>query len=172
MIDSLRSRILDKGFVILSSKPTAVKEHPDAKECCLDLMLTNRQEKIMNFEAGLLTFSNHFVQSLSRSSKGIKKNQNYKRMRSFKNFNQKKFKEDILNHVDYIECMYEKDTDVITEKIQRVIKESLDPMAPIRIVQLSEKNAVELSAEVKVKITEKEVAQATYKTRNKIEDLR
>ena len=70
LIEALKTRILDQGFSILSREPTITKENPESKESCLDLMMSNRIDKIANFEAGIESFSDHTLQSMSRSAKG------------------------------------------------------------------------------------------------------
>ena len=46
MIDKFKTNFLSKGFTILSSTPTKIHDDPDAASSCLDLMITNKLDKI------------------------------------------------------------------------------------------------------------------------------
>ena len=126
-------------------------------------MLSNRLEKIANHQAGLASFSDHTVQILTRNSKPIKTTQKYIRTRSFKNFNRQQYKENILNHPNYIEVLYDGDSDSITQKIQKIVNDSLQDMAPIQTIQISNKNQVRLSEEVRDKMVQRDLALVKYK---------
>ena len=72
MIQRLKSRILDKGSTILSHTQTKVPDNPDTPPSCLDLMIVNRPEKVISHQAVRPCFSDHTLQILHRSSKGLK----------------------------------------------------------------------------------------------------
>ena len=59
------------------------------------------------------------------------------------------YQENIINHPDYIETYHEKDPDRIAEGIQKIIQESLDPLAPVRRIQLNKKSNNKISDESK-----------------------
>ena len=172
MIDAFRDRIINQGFSILSRVPTITKEHPESKESCLDLMLTNNIGKITNFEAGIESFSDHTLQVMCRSSKGINQTKKYLRIRSFKEFKQETYRENIKNHPEYIETLYEGDPNIITEIIQRIICESIQEMAPVKVIQVTEKHSTKLSEEVQILMAERKIAHDKYKETKDIEDLR
>ena len=165
-------KILTKGFTILNSKPTRQKDTIDNKPACLDLMVTNRLEKIISHESGLSSFSDHSLQILSRRSKGIKSNNNFIRLRSYKNFKLQEFKDNIVNHELYIETHYEGEVDTITENLQKIIQDSIEPMAPIKIVQISQKNLPKLSEKVRTAMAERDVAFYNSKNSKSIEEIR
>ena len=77
MIEALQSRILDRGFHILSDKPTKIKDNPEAAPSCLDLMITNQVEKIASHQAGIPTFSDHSLQMITRTTRQIQSTQKY-----------------------------------------------------------------------------------------------
>ena len=172
MVEEFMDKILTKGFTILNSKPTRQRDTIDNKPACLDLMVTNRLEKIVSHESGISSFSDHSLQILSRRSKGIKSNNNFIRLRSYKNFKLNEFKDNIVNHDLYIETHYEGEVDTITENLQKIIQDSIEPMAPIKIVQISQKNLPKLSEKVRTAMAERDVAFYNSKKSKSIEEIR
>ena len=73
----------------------------------------------------------------------------YLRIRSFKKNSQTQYKENIKNHPEYIECLYEDDPNEISEKITRIICESIKEIAPVQKIQLKEKKNIKLTEDVK-----------------------
>ena len=86
LIEMLKNRILDKDHVILSQTPTKLSYNPQTEDSCLDLMITNRPQKIASFQAGIPIFSDHCMQILVRKTKEIKTNKKIIRTRIFKKF--------------------------------------------------------------------------------------
>ena len=93
-------------------------------------------------------------------------------MRSFRHFNQQDFKTNILNHHYYIDVLHEVDPNIITQKILIILQDSLQPMAPIKIIQVTNKNQSPLSQEAKTALAERDIANDIYKQSKLIEDLR
>ena len=171
MVDEFSEKILTKGFTILNKKPTRQKDTIDNKPACLDLMITNKIEKIISHDSGISNFSDHTLQILCRRSKGIQANQNFIRLRSFKNFKIHEYRKNIINHELYIEKLYEGETDKITENLQKIILDSLEPMAPIKILQVSQKNLPKLSKKVRIAMAERDVAFLNLKDSKSVEDI-
>ena len=71
LVNSFKDKILSKGFKILKNKPTRTKDNNDSRPACLDLGITNKIEKIVKVETGIPTFSDHSMQMLVRSTKGL-----------------------------------------------------------------------------------------------------
>ena len=165
-------KILSKGFTILNSKPTRQKDTVDGKPACLDLMVTNKFEKIVNHESGLSNFSDHTLQILQRSTSGIKNTQNYMRIRTFKNFSSQEFKINIKNHNLFIETNYEGQIDKISENLQTIIQESIEPLAPIKIIQTSQKKLPKLSEKIKIAMAERDTAFEESKITKNQDDIR
>ena len=94
------------------------------------------------------------------------------RMRSFKNFNRDQYKINILNHHKYIETMYEMNPNTITENLQTIITESIETMAPVKIVQISSKNKNKLSEKARESLANRDLAFQMFKQTNAMEDLR
>ena len=172
MIEGLQKRILDKGFQIISNKPTRVKENPDAEPSCLDLMITNQIDKISSHQAGVQIFSDHTLQIIHRTTKKIHTTQKYLRIRSFQNFSIQEYRQNVLDHQKYIEMLYEQDPENLTKGIQTIIQESLNELAPMKLIQISKKNKTPLSNEIKERMIDRELAHLKYKETNKMEDLR
>ena len=169
---NFKQRILDKGFKILNDQPTRTKDLVDSKPSCLDLLITNNVEKIASFKSGLSNFSDHTMQMVCRSVKNIKTNPKYIRTRSFKNFKIGDYQDNIMNHPMFIQVHYEEDPSVITASIQRIIKDSLEPMAPMRRIQVSDKNNNKMSEEVRTEIVIRDIAHEEAKRTNNLEDIR
>ena len=172
MITMLKQRILEKGFKILSSEPTVTSEIRETGQSCLDLMITNRSDKISCYKAGLDCFSDHTLQTLTQTTRGISKSKKYLRMRIFKNFDQETFRDNIKNHGNYIEALYSRDPEEITEMLQKIIQESIEELAPVKIIQLKENHTEQVSEEVRMRIVERSIAQMKWKETKKPEDLR
>ena len=161
-----------KVFTLLNKTATRNKDSPESKESCLDMMFMNQAEKIISHQSGLPAFSDHTMQVLIRSTKGLISTPNYMRIRTFKDFNQGDYKSNILNHYKYIETLYEVQPEVITHNIQTIMQDSLCNMVPIKILQVSNKNQQKLSTEVRTKMAERDLAFAESKLSNSWEDIR
>ena len=172
MIDEFKLRILDKGHKILSLEPTKINDNPEAHDSCLDLMITNRVDKIASYQAGLPSFSDHTVQMLIRQTKPLQTTQKYIRTRDFKNFDRIQYKSNIMNHPNYISTLYEGESDTITQNIQQIINDSLAIMAPVKTIQIKHKNKTRLSEEVRYKMVDRDLAYIKSKQTKKPEDIR
>ena len=172
MVTMLKQRILEKGFKVLSNEPTVTAENRETGESCLDLMITNRSDKITSYKAGLDCFSDHTLQILTRSTRGISTVKKYLRLRIFKNFDQTKFRDNIKNHADYINALYSREPEEITGMLQRIIQESIEKLAPVKIIQLKERHTEQVSEEVRNKLVERKIAHMKWKESKEVEDLR
>ena len=135
-------------------------------------MITNKIEKIISHDSGISHFSDHTLQILCRRSKGIQSNQNYIRLRSYKNFKPQEYRNNIINHELYIETLYEGETDKITENLQKIIQDSIEPLAPIKILQVSHKNLPKLSEKVRIAMAERDVAYLNLKDSKSVDEIR
>ena len=167
MIDKFKENIIERGHNILSSVPTIINNNPETPNSCLDLMLTNRREKITSHMAGLPCFSDHTMQIMIRSSKPIQSNKKILRTRAFKNFNLQQYKINIVNHQSYIDAMYEKDSNTITKKIQEIIQDSLQEMSPVVTIQTAERKRTKLSERVRHMMVDRDMAYENYKKNKK-----
>ena len=138
MANLLKEKIIQKGSKILNSKPTRHEENPQKKPTCLDLMISNKPEKItyQNSEPG---FSDHFIQILKRKMNEIKKQPKILKIRTYKNFSNQRYRDKIKNHHLYIQTLYEQEPEIITKNIQEIICESLDSEAPQKVIKITQK---------------------------------
>ena len=84
MIKELKEQILNQGFFVLNKTSTRTRDNINSRPSCIDLMITNRTDKIISHQSGLPGFSDHSVQILTRKTKEIKSINNILRIRSFK----------------------------------------------------------------------------------------
>ena len=170
MVQNFKQFFLEKGFKILNNQPTRTKDNVEPKPACLDLIISNNLSKVSSFKSGISSFSDHSLQILCRSVKDIKSTPKFIRTRTFKNFNVKTYQDNIINHKDYIEVHYEQDPSIITSKIQGIIKDSLETMAPIKRVQVSSKNSNKFSEEIRQAIADRDIAHERAKSTKDIEE--
>ena len=119
MAEMFKQRILNKGFTLIGNQPTRTPDNPTSRPPALDLIVTNRLDKVESFHVGIPCFSDHHLQSLTRRTKNLQVTQNRIRIRSFKNFSTQTYRENIRNHTKYIETLYERDPMIITENLQK-----------------------------------------------------
>ena len=68
--------------------------------------------------------------------------------------------------------MYEQDPSIITQLLQEIIQQSIQNLAPIKIIQVSQKNKNPLTPETKNLMVQRDIALNTFKNTNNMEDLR
>ena len=149
-----------------------ISSNPDQPDSCLDMMITNRKEKIASFQAGLPCFSDHTMQVLIRTCKPIQSTKSFMRTRSFKNFNMQQYKINIKNHHKYIETMYEIESEVITKNIQEIVNDSLQEMSPVKTIQTANKSRTQLSEKVRYMMLGRDQAHKKYMETRDPEDHR
>ena len=149
LVKSLHDKILSKGFTVINSAQTKEKISPQDKTSCLDLIITNRKDKILMHDTISPTFSDHFLIIMKRQSKPIQVPKQFMKLRCFKNFNKTNYQDNIINHPNYINLFYENDPNTISNGIQKLIQESLDRLAPIRRIQLTKQNISQISKEAR-----------------------
>ena len=96
----------------------------------------------------------------------------YIKIRSFKNFQASEFRQQILDHWDYILTLHEMDTKTISINTQKIIKQSLDVVAPIKMVQISNKNSNKLSENTRTLLAERDLAHDNFRKNKTPENLR
>ena len=98
--------------------------------------------------------------------------QNFIRTRSYKNFDKTQYRDNIMNHYLYVETLYEQHPDKITENIQTIMQDSINDMAPVKIIKITNKNQTKLSQETREKMAMRDMARQEFKNSNNPEDLR
>ena len=127
----LRDKILINGTYKINSEYTRVDSQPGGRQACLDHIYSTNPEKINSHHTHHNTFSDHAMLELNKKCKNIKNTKKFIKIRSMKNFDKQKYCENLQNHPDYIEILHERDTDVIVEKLTRMIQDSLRQIAPV-----------------------------------------
>ena len=79
-------------------------------------------------------------------------------------FDRETYKQNLQNHHNYIEIMYERDPEVTVNKITEMIQKSLEQIAPVTRIQLSSKNINPLSPEAREALDQRDKAQTESKT--------
>ena len=135
----LREKILDTGTTKLNTEYTRHDNPPHGRKSCLDHSYTTHPEKITNYSTEHSTFSDHAMLTINKRIKKLKITKKYLKIRSMKNYDRIQFKENIQNHPLYISTLYEGSTQIIAQNITTILQQSLETMAPVVRVQLSEK---------------------------------
>ena len=172
MTRMLKDKILNNGFTLIGNQPTRTKDRPDSRPAALDLIMTNRRDKVESFEIGLSSFSDHLVQTLTRRTKKIVVTQSRIKIRSFKNYSKQQYRDNIINHFKYIESLYESDPKTITGNIQEIICDSPRETAPLKMIQVDNKNSIKLSEESRIMLARRDAALDEMKTNPSIENIR
>ena len=172
MVTQLRTRLLEKGHKVLNSAPTRNVGSLTEKPTCLDYIITNSLDKVINFETVYPTFSDHALLVLRKRSKVNPKPRHYIRTRSYKKFSREIYKRSIQDHRLYLETHYTGDIDRVTSNIQTIIQEALDEQAPMEIRLISKKNAPKISDEAKELLIRRDSAHKRFMETKDPQDMR
>ena len=155
LVNDLFSNIFPLGVTQMVKSPTRFwPGHPPSG---LDHLYTNRPEKlseVFSEHAG----SDHKIIKVTRSAKSIKRNVRYVRKRCYKDFDERKFKEEVTKlswHELYLCEDVEKAVYILTSSLTTI----LDQFAPIRTIQMRTRYAPWLSSETKALIRDRDAAQ-------------
>ena len=172
MVRDLKARILDNGIVVLNKEHTWNLEPNSLNPSCLDLIITNRRDKVTSYSTIYPTFSNHAMLELNYKVREVKTQSQYIKTRNLKNYSRTLYKEAILNHPLYVETHYEGDPDTIAQNLRQIIRQSLDPLAPPQRIQLKPAQKPKLSEEARDLLARRDLAYTNYKTSKDPEDFR
>ena len=131
----LKEEILQKGSKIINTKPTRNDDTPNQNPSCIDVMITNRPDKI-TYHNSLPGFSDHKVQIMIRKTTEIISQVKYLKTRDYSNYSNLRYRDKILNHYLYLPTLYENDTEIITKNIQEIITNSLNSEAPEKTIKI------------------------------------
>ena len=109
---------------------------------------------------------------MRRATKGIKTSPKYLRFRSYKNFSNQQYRQNILDHHLYVISLNEPDVNINTENLQNILKDSMDIMAPMTTIQMSKQNKDKPSEDIRTKMAERDLAHFISKQTNTTEDIR
>ena len=172
MVTELHQRILSRGVMVLNNLPTRNYDSFTQPESCLDLLFSNRQNKIISHETITPTFSDHALLKLTRRTKELKHHKTFISTRTYTNYDKFTYQNEIQNHPLYIETFYINDPIEIASNIQSMIRESIDPLAPIVRLQLKEKRGANISDEAKELLFERDTIFQEYKKTGDPDTLR
>ena len=161
MIQDLKSKILNNGFSVLNNEPTwDLTSNPGS---CLDLIITNRVDKIVSFQTKSPTFSDHSLQVVIKRTKELKNQKQFIKTRYFKNYSREVYIENVQNHPLLIDTLYEPSPTTIAQNIQKIVRDSLDPIAPLKMIQVSLKKSKKLSTEARELLAKRDSAFTEWK---------
>ena len=103
----LKNNILDQGTFLINHERTRENDVEAGKVSCLDMAFTNKPQKITSHTTVYPTFSDHALIIVNRVSNRMEDKKQYRKARSYKNFNRTKLSQDILEHHLYLPNLYE-----------------------------------------------------------------
>ena len=168
----LRDKILLTGTRKINSEYTRIDHQTQGRKSCLDQIFTNRPEKVNNFTTHHSTFSNHSMVEININVKKKINTKKFIKIRTMKNYNKQTFNENISNHGLYIETMYENQSDKIAENIIQILKESVNPVAPIIRIQMTSRNTEAIGMDAQKALVERDIAQREAKENPTLENKR
>ena len=154
----LKEKILSNGTTKINHEYTRHDNPPTGRKSCIDHAYSTHPEKINNIWTEHSTFSDHSMVVVCKRIKKMKITKKYLKIRSMKNYNKTTFKENLQNHHMYISTLYEASPHIISENITTMLQDSLEQMAPVTRIQLSNKNKQTLSIEAKQALLDRDTA--------------
>ena len=124
----------------------------------LDHIYTSVPEKLSQVKVKVCGSSDHRLIITTRHAKNIVENARYCRKRSYKNFDENKFMEE-LEKVKWWGVYSSNDVDVAVDTFTRILTDILDVMAPIKTFQLKTRYAAWVSEGTLQKIKSRNQAQ-------------
>ena len=123
-------------------------------------MYTKKPEKMSSVQTYFTGMSDHKLLKFTRFSKSFKPKPRFIRKRMFKNFDDKKFRQELAESKleEVLDCS---DTNEAAELLVNKLNKVLDNMAPVRTIQTRSKYAPWLSEETKDLQTQRNAAQKT-----------
>ena len=169
LVDAVFDRIIPLGVTQLVTGATRIERgQPRAG---LDHLYSNRSDRLSQVQTFFTGVSDHKLLKVTRYTKSYKELPRYVKKRTFKNFDEDKFKDRIeeCRLEDIYSCS---NVDIAAELLTNKITHILDDMAPIKRFQTRTKYAPWLSNESKQLIAEREAAQQKASLSDNPEDWR
>ena len=120
-------------------------------------------DRVISHQTITPTFSNHTLLLLTRRTKELKYFKNFILTRDFTNYSRATFQESLVNHPLYIETFYHMELETIAKNFQTNFRDSIDPIAPIKRVQLKRKKGANISNEARELMALRDSALQDYK---------
>ena len=152
LVEQLATRILPYGVCQLVRGVT--RSWPGQSDSCLDLMFSNKPEKMSEVNVTAQSSSDHRYIQATRYAKGIKSNPRYVVKRSYKDFNETEFIGEV-QRLSWWDLYQTEDPDIAAQILSYKINNILDKFAPLKKVQTKSKFAPWLSSETKVMMTQR-----------------
>ena len=157
LVDKLVEQIYPHGVQQVVQGPT--HSWPGKTDSCIDLIYTNRPEKVGKAQAQIRGSSDHRLVLVSKHSKSVGESIRYVRKRSYKNFDEQAFRAAVQN-ISWFDVYSCQDVDLAVEKFTTKLTEILDIMAPVKTYQVRTKYAAWVSDSTKERIRERDAAQS------------
>ena len=151
-------RIYPHGVVQCVQGPT--HSWPGQVPSGLDHIYTSVPEKLSHVQVKVCGSSDHRLILATRYAKNIKDNIRYCKKRSYKNFDEKKFMQEV-EKIKWWEVYSCQDIDMAVDIFTRKLTDILDIMAPIRRFQIRTKYAAWVTVDTKSKMKDRDMAQQT-----------
>ena len=167
LVDAMMQTIYPCGVVQCVKGPT--HSWPGQTPSGLDHIYTNTPDKLSQVQVKVCGSSDHRLILATRFSKNIRQNIRYCKKRSYKNFNEKAFLEEVdqISWWEVYSCTeVDKAVDIFTQKLTGI----LDRMAPVKKFQIRTKYAAWVSDSTKKKMTARDMAQHTASATGSGED--
>ena len=166
LVDLMTEKIFPHGVAQCVQGPT--RSWPGQASSGLDHVYTSNPEKLSKVQVKHNGSSDHCIILATRYAKNIRKKIRYCKKRSYKNFDEQVFLEQISNISwwDVYDC---DDTDKAVDIFTKKLSDILDKMAPVKKFQLRAKYAAWARKETKSKILDRDTAKQIA-TENGVEE--
>ena len=158
LIDLMLQRIYPHGVIQCVQGPT--RSWPGQTPTGLDHIYTSAPAKLSQAQVKKCGSSDHSLVLATRYAKNMRENIRYCRKRSYKNFDEKQFLEEV-GKICWWEVYSSNDVDQAVDIFTRKLTDILDIMAPVKKFQIRTKYAAWVSDETKTKIIARDLAQQT-----------
>jgi hypothetical protein len=156
LVDAMFEKIYPHGVVQCVHEPT--HSWPGQVPSGLDHIYTNVPEKLSPAEIKFIGSSDHRLIMATRYAKNIRQNIRYCKKRSYKDFDEAKFLEEV-DKISWWEVYACNDVDIAVDIFTKKLTEILDRMAPIKKFQIKRKYAAWLTDITKEKMKTRDLAQ-------------
>ena len=156
LVDLMLEKIYPHG--VQQCVKVATRSWSGQQDSCLDQIYTTTPSKISRAEVITRGSSDHKLILVTRFSKSFKENIKYCKKRSYKQFDEQKFLEEV-DKISWWEVYASGDVDEAVDIFTKKLTSILDVMAPVKKFQVKTKYAAWLSDESKDRIKERDEAQ-------------
>ena len=156
LVDIMLEKIYPHGVTQCVQGPT--RSWPGQVSSGLDHIFTNVPEKLSRAQVKKCGSSDHSLIIATRFAKNMKENIRYCKKRSYKNFDEKLFLEEVYK-ISWWEVYSCTDVDQAVDIFTRRLTDILDRMAPVRKFQIRTKYAAWIKDDTKNKMKERDLAQ-------------